>query len=321
MNELYREPPRRPRTWLTVLDYVFILRPVLLIPPWTLLLLGYFWGSRGGFPGAGWPVRLPSGSLLLALVTYSLLLGGIYILNQVYDRETDRANRKVFFLSGGLVPLPAAIFEALALLVVSFFLTLRFALSFRALVFCSLVLGLLYCTPPVKLKSKPVVDLLSNAVGYGFLAFATGWVLTAGLSTATLQQSLPYILAVGGVFCLTTIPDIPGDRASGNLTTGVWLGAQKTALLAATLLGGSLAVALLLHDYVCSFACLLGLPFFILAATRTDVPACLRAEWVGGLSLVLIAGVLYPWFLLVLAATFLCLKRYYSVRFGLRYPF
>jgi chlorophyll synthase len=248
-------------------------------------------------------------------------MGGIYVLNQIYDLETDRVNRKVFFLSEGLIPVPAAVVETGVLLAASLVLSLQFSRPFRTLVLASLVLSLLYCTPPIKLKGRPFLDLVANAVGYGCLALWAGWSVNAALSYRALLHSLPYAFAVGGVFSLTTVPDIPGDRAAGEFTSGVLLGVRGAAILAVVLIASSLTLSTWLRDPICALAALVPLPFYGWAAIRGDIRSCRRANWVGGLALVVLAGILFPWFLALVGCTYLALRIYYRRRFGMRYPF
>ncbi|HTY08845.1 MAG TPA: hypothetical protein VMF29_06745, partial [Candidatus Edwardsbacteria bacterium] len=89
------------------LDYLFVLRPILLVPAWTMLLVGHYQGSATH--RMTW--RLP-GRLWLALGLYSGLMGAVYIVNQIFDVETDRLNRKLFLVADGFVSRPAIAIEA-----------------------------------------------------------------------------------------------------------------------------------------------------------------------------------------------------------------
>ena len=101
--------PRR----LALLDYVFLLRPVILVPGWVFLLLGYHSGRAWvGEPASPW---YPPGRLLLSLVIFTAIMGAIYILNQICDREADRLNRKLFLISEGRISPAAAASELVAL--------------------------------------------------------------------------------------------------------------------------------------------------------------------------------------------------------------
>ena len=83
------------------LDSVAVLRPTLLFPVWTLVLLGYHHGSTmPEAPTASQPLRLWT-----TLCLYALLIGPVYIVNQITDRETDAVNNKLYLVARGYVKL------------------------------------------------------------------------------------------------------------------------------------------------------------------------------------------------------------------------
>ena len=94
---------------LHLLDYIAILRPLLLIPGWTMLLLGYYKGLRGALVAQGslplignMPIVLrPDNEILITFLLYSLLMGAGYILNQISDSQTDEINDKLHLVAQG----------------------------------------------------------------------------------------------------------------------------------------------------------------------------------------------------------------------------
>src|SRR3989304_3784451 len=76
--------PLRLKNMLKYLDYIFVLRPVLMVPVWTILLLGHHQGSRYGFSDR---------SLFWLFIFSTLFIGGVYLLNQIYggDGRTSAA--------------------------------------------------------------------------------------------------------------------------------------------------------------------------------------------------------------------------------------
>lgn len=299
----------------SLLDYVFLLRPTLLIPVWTFLLLGYYRALEQ--PTIHFKAEP---EFLLAFVLYSGLMGGVYILNQIVDRETDRANKKLFLISEGYVPLRYAYVEMIGILVIAFLLSLTFSLSFLIFVLLSLGLGIAYSLSPLKLKGRPFLDLLANSLGYGLLSFGVGWLTIRPISGEMFLRSLPYILSVGGVFVNTTIPDIPGDEKAGDRTTGVFLGHKRSLLLSSILVFLALVSALLLRDWVCSGAALVSLPLFLRAAVKGDLRSCFQSIRIGAPVLVIIIGVIFPPFLILLLLAFFSMRAYYRNRFGVLYP-
>ncbi len=305
------------------IDYLFLLRPTILLPVWAFLLIGFHRATISGLSDLR-PIWNLSPPLIWGLWVYSLLLGAIYVVNQIYDVETDRQNRKLFLLSEGYISLRSAWIYTAVLLLVSY-ASLRLVFPhhgiLRMLWLFSLALGLLYNIPPLKFKGRPGLDLFSNALGYGGLNVLFGMFLrdSPPLGTALLQ-TLPYVFAVGAVFLLTTIPDIPGDRLAGDRTTGVVLGEHRTATLALIWLLLAFGFALLLSDPLVFFPSLLSLPLYFHTAR---VPTAENAKFAYRLSAGLFALTLawkIPFYFVLGLLTFLALKLYYRWRFHLDYP-
>ena len=305
------------------LDYVFLIRPTLLVPVWTLLLIGYYRGMYHFGQGSyGWDLNRFSFSVrfIHVFLLYSALMGGVYVLNQIVDRETDKRNEKLFLLSAGIVPLRLAALEMLFLLFVSLFLSIMLGGWIFLLMVISLVMGVLYSTPPFRMKGRPIADLLFNALGYGMVNFLLGWVAAGPPSRAAFVHAIPYCLAVGGVFVNTTIPDIKGDRADGAITTGVRLGEVPTAYLGLALILLAGLVSLYFMDMVCLVAASVAVPFFILAVVKRNRRWYLRSFRIGAPTLVVAAAVLFPYYVLLLLFTLFSMKVYYRKRFDLAYP-
>jgi 4-hydroxybenzoate polyprenyltransferase len=294
-----------------ILDYFFLIRPSVLIPCWTTLLLGYQYAS-GGVLSSKLPVRI--------FVLYSAVMGGSYILNQVFDIETDRRNKKLFLLSGNFIPVWAAVVEMLLLWSLGIVLAGPYPTRFRILVLISLALGILYSLPPVKLKGRPILDLVSNGLGYGLISFLVGYTVSRTLSTDAVKYALPYVLAVGGVFVNTTIVDREGDKAAGEMTTAILLGRRAAYILALALIACSLITALSFGNYPCLITSVLSLPLFVAALLKQDRKWTTASVRVPPAILALIAGLFYPVYLIILAVLLLGMKLYYKRRFGYDYP-
>lgn len=313
-----------------ILDYIFLLRPTILIPVWIFLLLGYYRASGEIFQ--------LSPSFVLCFLVYTMIMGAVYIVNQITDIETDRVNNKLFILPKGLISVRSAYIEVVCLIGGAFALSFFFSPVYRIFLILSFVLGLLYSVRPAKFKGRPFLDLLSNAIGYGFLGFSVGWLSVRDFSVNTFIYSIPYILAVGSVFVNTTIPDIKGDRESGEITTGVYLGERKALLLALVLVIGSLVSSIVLLDFIClpcaAIASLLFLWAYRMKSKTRETPLSgerispsTKEEKVILLSvrlsaplLALAVCIIYPWFLVLLLLVFLFSRFYYKKRFNLVYP-
>jgi len=300
------------------LDYLFLIRPTLLVPVWTLLLIGYYRGQM--FHGVS-PARfIVSPRFVYVFLVYSALMGGVYILNQIVDRETDRRNQKLFLLSAGVIPIWVAVLEMFVLFCGPLLLSLLLGRFCFLLMVISLVMGVLYSAPPFRAKGRPIVDLLFNALGYGMINFLMGWIAAGPPSRAAFIHAVPYCLAVGGVFANTTIPDIKGDRADGAVTTGVFLGEVRTAILGLALIVSAALFSIILTDFVCLVAALVAVPFFVLALLKRSRRWYLLSFRLGAPTLVFAAIVLYPYYIILLLLTLVSMRIYYRRRFDLAYP-
>ncbi len=296
----------------TIWGYIFLTRPILLIPLWTFLLLGYY---RAG--GERFSI---SQDFLFVFLVYTLLISAVYILNQILDITSDVINKKHLLLAEGVVSVKNGYIECTILLAVAILLML--CLPFYCIVFLlfSLLFGILYSVPPFRFKDKPIIDFVINAIGYGFLGFSLGWLSQKPFSYQTVLYSLPYIFAVGAIFVNTTILDIEGDRKIGSRTTGVFLGQDNTLKLGTVLIILCVIISVIVQDWICFFPSIIALPIFIYAALKKDVRSIFLSIGIGGPLLILITGVLFPYFLVLFLVVVIFLRLYYKKQFGISYP-
>ncbi len=308
-----------------LLDYLFLTRPTLLFPVWAFLLIGF---HRGGFRGLVdfQPILAFPPALLVGFLAYSLLMAATYVVNQIFDRETDRQNRKLFLLADGILPVSGAWAFTALLVLGSFALLLPLWASpgfpwILGLWAASGLLGMAYSVPPLRLKARPFWDLLANALGYGGLNVLFGRALAGPVPLRAGWETLPYVLAVGAVFLLTTLADVPGDRATGARTTGVVLGERLTAILALLLLSSALLAAGLLGCPLVFWAALLSWPLFLWTLGRPQDPQRVTFAFRGSGALFgLLVALKFPIYLVLGALTVFAMKLYYRHRFGLSDP-
>ncbi|UCF71587.1 MAG: UbiA family prenyltransferase [candidate division WOR-3 bacterium] len=298
-------------------DYFFILRPLILIPSWNFLLIGsYFGAGQGRF----------TYDITLGLIIYTMAAGGVYILNQIMDVDTDRVNEKLFLISGSFVRTRAAYIEMAILWAGAIFLSIRFGWLFSVLVIASILLGTLYSVPPFKFKGKPIIDTLANGVGYGIINFAIGWLLVKEFDFHILARFLPYFLSICAVFINTTIVDIDGDRKTGDLTTGVFLGPTLSHVISTLLMAGAIVAAYIRRDYICLIPAVLSWPLFLFAAVHALSASTVHRKVtiasfrLPGLLFTIVTGVLYPLYFAALIVLFVGMRVYYRRRFNVNYP-
>lgn len=304
-----------PRT--SPFDYFFILRPLILIPAWNFLLIGAYLGSRQ----AGFTLDVATG-----LLAYTFVAGGGYILNQIMDMETDRMNKKLFLLTNGYVSRRAAYTEMIILWVLALLLSLRFGWLFVILIMMSILMGVLYSVPPVKLKGRPILDTLANGIGYGMINFAVGWLLVSVFAPSMVIRFLPYCLSIMAVFINTTIVDIEGDRDAGEVTTGVFLGIRLSCISSTLIMGVAIVLSYLQKEYICLVPAAVAWPLFVYTAGHTFVKGRINRSVtiasfrLPGLIFTVITALLYPLYFLILMVVLISMRIYYKKRFGMIYP-
>ncbi len=280
-------------------------------PVWTILLLGHHRSSQ--MSGES---HLPG----LALLLITFLVGAVYVLNQIFDIESDRLNRKLFFLAQGHISPKAAISETIILNVLSvvpaFIISWQLGLLFTA----GMLFGLLYSIPPLSIKNKPLGGLVLNALAHGNLVFLIGWCMNQSLSWRSLAFSLPYMFAVGAIYLNTTIPDMDGDKRAGKVTLSVKWGKERVTVVSSILVALSIVLSLLMKDYPFLIASSLSLPFFILCIMTKKERHIMAATKLSILLLSVAAGIYYHWYFAVLIIGFIGTRLYYKARFNLDYP-
>ncbi len=292
-----------------IFDHLFFLRPLLILPIWAPLLLGY---NAAGGSGLDF--------LFVKLLLLGIFLGGgIYGLNQIYDIVGDRINRKNLPLSLGLVSERFAwvitlLCDILAL-AVAFWITPITGL-FTAL---GVFMGFLYSHPKFRFKDSPWKSIVLNGLGHGALVYVIGWSSIDKLHWQVLYRMLPYALAYAGVFIATTIPDIEGDRATGKTTLAVLKGEKISTIISYALIGIAAVGSIFLKEPAVFLTGLFAVPFYVYAAikggrrfvTANKVAVLLMNLWV--------CFYAFPYFI-VLIIVIAGSRVYYSMRLDTKYP-
>ena len=304
---------------LLIFDYLIVLRPTLLIPVWTLVLVGYY--RAGQFDVS---IRLGFNWCVLSTVClYSMLSGGCYIVNQIADQETDKMNSKLHLIERGYVKIPILKVEAVVLIVGAIIwsvLQFRNNISYLVLVVISTVLGLMYSVRPVRLKGKPIIDLVVNAIGYGCVAFLIGWGSVSSVSLMALQRSIPYVLCVAAAFVNTTLPDLSGDRSNNDLTTGILLGVQRSCQFSLVLLVCAILASLWMDDWIALMTTVICFPFFVYMNFKREIKTIILSTRIGILVLSLIVCIHIPIYAILFFSAIFLVRWYYAVRLGIKYP-
>lgn len=157
---------------LILIDLFFVTRPLLLVPVWGFAVFGY-WRFKG-FTLTDLPRvwSLIQYQELLWVAVFSLSVAVVYVLNQVADIDVDRENSGKPLIASGVVSLKSAIAVSVLLSTVSIFLPLMFSRPvISVLSVLTIIIGTVYSFKPFYFSGRPFFDFLSNATGYGVMAF------------------------------------------------------------------------------------------------------------------------------------------------------
>lgn len=203
--------------------YIRLLRPIA----WITFLLPFSVGLGLGLTSKGNPFHI-----LFAFIAFISWMSFSFLVNAIADKEVDRfhdGRSKDMNLSfQPLVTGEVSEKEALYLSVIFLFTSLLFAWLvnpfFLLLIFIVDIFGYVYSMPPFRFKTKPIVDILCNAL-------SAGVVYIAGLSIGGANMDLIMIL---GVFIMastfyipTVVTDYSFDKKAGLNTSAVFFGPKK----------------------------------------------------------------------------------------------
>ena len=165
--------------------------------------------------------------LAVALLAYFTVPANVYLygVNDIFDADIDEHNPKkeeqeVRYQGDGVT---AAVIVATGLLAFAFVPVL--SLPAIGVLVAFLALATQYSAPPLRFKTTPFLDSVSNGL----------YILPGVLAFTAIDGSLPPLAAVAGGWLWTmgmhtfsAIPDIEPDRAAGIRTTATVLGEKRT---------------------------------------------------------------------------------------------
>ena len=314
---------------LKVLDALFLCRLLLLIPVWTVIVLGWITSSSTAVPGGLFVSGLLDRDLWLSLFFFSGIVSSIYIVNQICDVESDRLNNKLFILPRQLISIPTAWFLASISAIIGMAGAFVFFDIIMTLIFASgLLVGVLYNLKPFSLKDRAWGGMIANLLGHGVITYLVGW-YGAKDGSVTAQHLLHGVLvslsagfANAAVYLTTTIPDAEGDGRVGKKTFAVLYGVKVTSGVAMLLCLLSFIAAFFLeyNSWVMTAPALLSFFLFLRFFIRHDKTLAFQTfRWpVVLLSTFVVAFI--PLYAVLLLVNIFATKIYYKKRFNYDYP-
>jgi len=204
----------------------------------------------------------------LAMFAYFLVPANVYLygINDIFDAEVDAENPKkedrevryggqrfvvaAVAVSGALVAVPLAVAPPLAAPWLAAFLFLATE----------------YSAPPLRFKTTPFLDSVSNGL----------YVLPGAAAYAAVADAQPPLLAVAGgwlwsmaMHTFSAVPDIEPDRRAGIRTTATALGEDRTYAYCAACWTLTAAAFAALDPH--AGALLAVYPLLVAVVARTDV--------------------------------------------------
>jgi len=187
---------------------------------------------------------------VVILFAFILATSAIFILNQYFDQENDKANslKKDLPMASGEVSPRTGLTLFFAFTLVSLTSAFLTDISVFLLLLAFMLLGIGYSTPPFCFKSRPGLDIIVCGVGAGILPFFIG-LQTAPL--LTLQFEFPWVvrryqdalftaLPIFLIQCAGQLYQVIGDYEADSMakisTFAVKYGKQASLRFAAILL-------------------------------------------------------------------------------------
>jgi 4-hydroxybenzoate polyprenyltransferase len=202
----------RWRSWISWLFFFGLGSTLFVIPPYTVL-----------------PIA----------ISFSIVTGAIFVLNQYFDRKSDILNpqkRHLPVAAGELSPKQSSVLVvslfAIGLLVAA---VVDYTLLFLFVTYIGV--GIVYSTPPFHFKKRPVIDLLTVGVGSGILPFLIGMqvsnqMLIESSLSLILICIIPLFLFQIASHIFQAIGDYEADKEEKITTFVVRYGKEKSAKIA-----------------------------------------------------------------------------------------
>ncbi|MDQ6673844.1 MAG: UbiA prenyltransferase family protein [Chloroflexota bacterium] len=132
-------------------------------------------------------------SIVVGLFATCLVASSNYVLNEVLDAPTDRFHpvKHTRPVPCGLVSIPLAYVQWIALMVVGVGLGLTVSVPLASTLFVLWIMGCLYNIPPIRSKDVPYIDVLSEAINNP-LRMLAGWFIVSTASVAPASLLLSY---------------------------------------------------------------------------------------------------------------------------------
>ncbi|MFX1507773.1 MAG: UbiA family prenyltransferase [Promethearchaeota archaeon] len=229
-------------------EYFRIIRELIILsrPEWGFIFAGVAYMLSLFY-------LLPLNSLVVAWLSIYAFACGHFSLNGFFDRDSDAINPRSFSLRNPLVSSNHLSSQMIYFWIVILWFSViplniffipeaqtfpKLPLAFGAY-FLAILGSISYSVPPLRVKSRPYIDLLITVLIIGvFIPFYIGLL---GNNTIVDTPLLIYgiilsVLLVAGIHLPTILTDLEVDQENGEMTTAVLLGWKKASYLTSILI-------------------------------------------------------------------------------------
>ena len=216
---------------------ILVSRPIF----WPIAPAAYLFGIYLGSVEMSWIVLLQAILLWIPLSVY------VFGINDINDLESDKTNprRRGLLWGAKIIESDRGWIEKLSIAaVLLIFLSALASMNILHIIVTALFLPFpyLYSAKPIRLKSRPVLDSLTNAT-YTYAPFAMGYSLSGSLGFLDPAMII-FALVFSSAHAIGTIMDLPGDKRAGIKTFASVLGKRPAAAFSVLLIGMNIPFAL-----------------------------------------------------------------------------
>ncbi len=189
-------------------------------------------GLLGFIIGLEEPTQFDYRVFLLFVITSSLYLAFSFSINNCFDIKNDiikehKMNKNP--VASGLIGFKESVFVSVLTASIG---TLIACLCLNFLSLCIyavlLLLSLSYSTPPLRLKSVPVADLVSHGLFFGSLLFLYGASVAGNLNQYVVALAFSLFIHSVALNLRNHLDDFNEDMLSKTKTTACWLGRHNS---------------------------------------------------------------------------------------------
>lgn len=188
-----------PNLYKKVLPYIRIARPDHWFKS-VFMLPGFAFAIYDTPSLLSWYI-LPK--TIVGIFATCLIASSNYTINEILDAPMDALHpvKKYRPVPSGKVFIPIGYFQWVILAITGLIIGLTINLLFFFILAALLIMGILYNVPPIRLKDKPYIDVLSESVNNPIRLFL-GWFCINTLYPPTLSLSMAYWM-IGAFFMAT----------------------------------------------------------------------------------------------------------------------